>query len=181
MVLVFLADGFEEIEALTPVDVLRRAGVEVLTVGVGGKEIRGAHNIMVKCDIADSELSGSLPECVILPGGMPGTLNLAGSKTVTDTVMKVYNNNGLVAAICAAPSVLGKLGILKGKNAICYPGFEDELTDAVLSRNSVCCDGNVITAKGPGVSLPFAFEILDYLSGDGKLSEEIGESMQCAR
>lgn len=181
MVFVFLADGFEEIEALTPVDVLRRAGLEVLTVGVGGKEISGSHGIVVKCDVTEKDVERDLPDGVILPGGMPGTRNLGNSEIVKNIVNKVMNSGGLVAAICAAPSVLGCLGLLEGKTATCYPGFEDELKGASIGTESVCVDGNIITAKGPGVSLDFAFSVLEYLSGNKSVSYEIGDSMQCVR
>lgn len=181
MVVVFLADGFEEIEALTPVDVLRRGGVEVKTVGIGSSEVCGSHGILVKCDMRDNELDKSKVDAVILPGGMPGTLNLKNSKTVTSLIKHIYDNGGLVAAICAAPSVLGSLGILNGRVATCYPGFEDELKGAEIKQNGVCIDGNVITAKGPGVSLDFSFAVLNFLKGDSTASKEIRESMQCVR
>ena len=124
MVYMFLATGFEEVEALAPLDILRRAGVEVTTVGIGGELITGAHGITVKADIADSVFRDDAPEMVILPGGMPGTRNLDASPVVEAALSAVAANDGYLAAICAAPMVLGKRGLLKGKRAICYPGFE---------------------------------------------------------
>lgn len=161
MIYLFLAEGFEEIEALTPVDYLRRAGVEVTTVGVGAKSITGAHNITVTADIATQELSADASfDAVILPGGMPGTLNLENDSTVMHFVNRAFNENKLLCAICAAPSVLGHAGFLNGKRATCFPGFEDDLTGAVATGAPVEKDGNIITARGAGVAADFAFAII---------------------
>ncbi len=181
MVLVYFANGFEELEALAPVDVLRRGGFEVITVGVGLKHITGAHGVEIICDAVDSEVADMLPEAVILPGGMPGTLNLKNSSKVTDMVTKTYDRGAIVAAICAAPSVLGALSILKGRTATCFPGFEGELDGAILSDAPVCVDGNVVTAKGAGVALEFAFTLLDLLTGKTDAGKKMGDSMQCVR
>lgn len=161
MIYLFLAEGFEEIEALTPVDYLRRAGVEVSTVGVGAKSITGAHNITVTADIATQELSADASfDAVILPGGMPGTLNLENDTTVMHFVNRAFNENKLLCAICAAPSVLGHAGFLNGKRATCFPGFEDDLKGAVATGAPVEKDGNIITARGAGVAADFAFAII---------------------
>lgn len=166
MVYVFLADGFEEIEALTPVDYLRRAGVKVATVGVTGKTVLGSHGIPIVCDIQtdDIVLSNDL-EGIILPGGMPGTLNLEKSEAVQSAITYCHENNKLLAAICAAPSVLGHRNLLDGKSAICYPGFEKELYGAKIAKSYAVTDGNVITAKGAGAAGEFAFELTAYLKG----------------
>lgn len=166
MITMFLAPGFEEIEALCPLDLLRRAGLEVLTVGIGGKEITGAHGICVSADMVDSDYDTSLlPDLVFLPGGMPGTLNLGKSTLVTKTVKKAYENGRFVAAICAAPSILGDMGLLAGKEAICYPGFEDRLTGAVLSDKRVVVDGKIITAAGMGVALEMGLTLVELFCG----------------
>ncbi len=178
MVYLFLAEGFEEIEALTPVDVLRRGGVELTTVGVGGKTVCGSHGIAVAADISSSEFDPSDAEAVILPGGMPGTLNLGKSDVVMGAVKKCLDENKLVAAICAAPSLLGKIGALKGKRATAFPGFEEELEGAVCEGGFVEHDGNIITGKGMGVALEFALEILSALRGE-KTAEKVRASLQC--
>lgn len=172
MVYMFLADGFEEVEALTPLDLLRRAGADVKTVAIGGGEyVTGSHGIVVKADIKEADFSYDAPEMVILPGGMPGTLNLGASKTVTGAVMRAYEEGKYVAAICAAPSVLGKLGILRGREAICFPGFEEYLDGARISEARVVCDGNIITAAGMGVALDFGLEAVGALFGEKKAEE----------
>ncbi len=181
MILVYFAEGFEELEALAPVDVLRRGGFKVLTVGVGTKKIKGAHGVEIICDMVDTEVADYQPQAVILPGGMPGTLNLKSSKEVCDMVKSTYNRGDIVAAICAAPSVLGALGILNQKKATCFPGFEHELIGAHLSDEHVCVDQNVVTAKGAGVALEFAFVLLDILFGDSTAGKKMGDSMQCVR
>ena len=134
MIYMFLADGFEEVEALCPLDILRRAGLEVTTVGVGGKDmISGAHGIVVQADIPDILYRDSAPDMIILPGGMPGSTNLDESKTV-DAALKVAHKKGAyLCAICAAPLVLGKRGYLEGKRAVCYPGFEELLAGATIA------------------------------------------------
>ena len=165
MVYMFLANGFEEIEALCPLDLLRRAGVEVTTVGVGGEMIGGSHGITVAADIPEGMFADSKPDMVILPGGMPGSRHLDESKTV-DMALKVAAKSGaLIAAICAAPMVLGRRGLLEGKTATCYPGFEGELKGATVSGKGVVRDGNIITAAGMGVALPFGLALIEALKG----------------
>ena len=140
MVYLFLANGFEEIEALTPLDVLRRAGVEVTTVGIGGVSVTGAHGIRVEADIPDVMYADAAPEAVILPGGMPGAKNLDESRVVDAAVRAAAKRGAVLAAICAAPMVLGHKGLLNGKTAICYPGFETELTGAEIADTRVVQD-----------------------------------------
>ena len=172
MIYIFLADGFEEIEALCPLDILRRAGVEVQTVGVGGKrEITGAHGIRVLADIADTELCSDSPELILLPGGMPGTKNLDASDVIRATVLDAHARGAFVAAICAAPSILGKMGLLEGVEATCFPGFEPYLDGAILSDKKVVRDGRIITAKGMGVALEFGLCIVEALLGKEKAYE----------
>lgn len=166
MVYVFLANGFEEIEALCPIDLLRRAGVEVTCVGIGSEVIRGAHGITVHADIPDIMYKDPSPEMIILPGGMPGAENLDRSRIV-DTAIRIANNKGAyIAAICAAPFLLGKRGILHGKQAVCFPGFEDMLDGAnVVDSESVVVDGNIITAKGMGAAISFGLTLVSLLRG----------------
>ena len=165
MIYFFLAEGFEEIEALCPIDLLRRAGLEVKTVGVGSKEICGSHGITVRADIKDSEFNDIAPELIFLPGGMPGTLNLKASDTVMRAIADADKNGVCIAAICAAPMILGELGILKGKEAICYPGFEDKLIGAKISKKRVVRDGNILTAAGMGAALDFGLAIVELFKG----------------
>ena len=168
MVLVLFADGFEEIEALTPVDMLRRAGVEVVTAGISGKSALGSHGIRVMLDSAPEEIDLSGVDMVIFPGGMPGSLNLDASPLTDEVIDAVQKNGGRLAAICAAPLVLGRRGLLSGKEAICYPGFEDELKGAKISERSVITDGNITTAKGMGVALEFSLELVSLICGKEK-------------
>lgn len=166
MVYLFLADGFEEVEALTPVDFLRRAGIEVTTVGIGGKKIVGAHGIEVVADICDSDAKADGIEMVVLPGGMPGTLNLDASETVHRFVVEAVKVGGHIAAICAAPSIYGKLGLLKGRKAVCYPGFEKYLEGAEVVDAGVVTDGAVTTARAAGSAAEFALELIRVLRGE---------------
>jgi len=170
MVLEFLATGFEEIEALTPVDVLRRAGVEIKTVAVGvqGKTVLGAHGIPVEADITMDEalrLNCDL-EMIILPGGMPGSKNLDESPAVDSFVSRAADEGKYIAAICAAPMIPGKRGLLNGKRAVCYPGFEEYLEGAVLTGGRVEVDGNMITACGMGAALEFALALAKLMKGE---------------
>ncbi|MBE6550296.1 MAG: DJ-1/PfpI family protein [Ruminococcaceae bacterium] len=171
MIYMFLANGMEEIEALCPLDIMRRAGLEVTTVGIGGREITGAHGITVKADIADLELNDASAQLIFLPGGMPGTLNLAASDTVKNAIDTALKNDSYIAAICAAPSILGDMGILRGKEAICYPGFEDRLTGAKISDKRVVLDGKIITAAGMGVALDMGLLIVEILCGKEAAAE----------
>lgn len=178
MVYVFLANGFEEIEALCPVDLLRRAGVEVTTVGIGSEVIRGAHGITVHADIPDIMYKDPSPEMIILPGGMPGAENLDRSRIV-DTAINIASKKGAyIAAICAAPFLLGKRGILRGKKAVCFPGFEDILDGAsIVDGDSVVIDGNIITAKGMGAAVSFGLTLVSLLRGN-ETASAIREGIQ---
>ena len=173
MVYVFLADGFEEIEALAPVDFLRRAGVVVKTASLKGKSAVGAHNIEVVTDInIDDVTLNKDVEAVILPGGMPGSENLYNDKRVHEAIDYAIENNKLVCAICAAPFILGRKGILNGKKATCFPGFEDELVGAQVLNQGVVKDGNIITAQGAGVAWEFGEKIASELVGS-EISQKI--------
>ena len=163
MVYVFLADGFEEIEALAPVDILRRAAVDVKTVSINDTlNVTGSHGITVRADILLKDVCGDA-QMLVLPGGMPGTLNLQKCALLCDMLKK---SEGFVAAICAAPSVLGGLGILKGKKATCYPGFEDKLEGAECVNEPVVVSGKTITSRGAGTAHLFGFTLLSLLKGD---------------
>lgn len=178
MVYCFLATGFEEIEALATVDILRRAGIEVLTVGVGEDVVIGAHEIPVLADIREGgvKLNSSL-DAVILPGGMPGTLNLKGSAEVQKAIDFALKNDKYLCAICAAPLILGQKEILKGKKATCYPGFEADLIGAEVTGGFVEADGKIITAKGAGVAIDFALKIVEKLKSKEE-ADKINASIQ---
>ena len=178
MVLVFLANGFEEIEALATVDVLRRAELDVVTVGVGGKLIRGTHGIIVAADAEDQEVSTENLEAVVLPGGMPGTLNLEKSPVVQRVVEYAAANRILLCAICAAPSILGHKGLLENKKAVCFPGYEQELIGARIQDAPVVTDGSVITGRGAGVAIPFSLAIVSKLVSE-EIARKLEASMQC--
>ena len=179
MVTVFFAEGFEEIEALMPLDILRRAGLDVKSVSIGERTVTGSHGIPVVCDCLYSEIDLDNIELLILPGGMPGSLNLDKSDFVDKAIAKVSQNGGRIAAICAAPLILGRRGLLKGKKATCYPGFEDELIGAHTVSDSFVTDGNITTARGMGVALNFAKELVRLMLGDSakeKISKSIEEN-----
>ncbi|MBQ1961627.1 MAG: DJ-1/PfpI family protein [Clostridia bacterium] len=178
MIYVFFAEGFEEIEALAPVDVLRRGGIEVKTVGVTGKTVTGAHGIAVSTDMTVDQITLEGLEGIVLPGGMPGTLNLEANERLCELVRQADRKQLLIGAICAAPSVLGHLGVLNGKRATCFPGFEKELAGATVCDEQVVCDGNIITAKGAGAALDFAFALLCFLT-DKQTADDMSKAMCC--
>ena len=169
MVYVFLADGFEEVEALTPIDVLRRAGVEVRTIGVTGKTVTGTHGVPMVADILPEETDLAAADMIFLPGGMPGTTNLYASDFVRDAVKQFTESGRYVTAICAAPSViLGGMGILNGKRATCYPGMESGMTGATPLERTCVVDGRIITACGVGGALDFGCALVSALCGEEK-------------
>lgn len=179
-VLVVLADGFEEIEAITPIDVLRRAGLEVTTAGVGKQRITGAHGIAVEADVVLEKYDG-VPDAIVLPGGQPGADNLAKSEALKKLLKRVNEKQNLIGAICAAPAVvLAPQGYLDGRSATCYPGFEGRLgpkTSFKLDR--VVSDGNVVTSRGPGSAFEFALELVKRLAGPEK-AESVSKAMLAA-
>ena len=178
MVYVFLADGFEIIEALAPVDMLTRAKIDVKTVGVTGKVVKSSCGVQVVSDIEIGDFEFYDVQAIVLPGGMPGTLNLENNEKLQGVIDNAVNINIPVCAICAAPSILGHKGLLKGKQATCFPGFEDALEGAEIVDNGVVCDGNFITAKGAGVSVDFGLEIVKKLKGED-IALEIRKTIQC--
>lgn len=181
MYFMFLAEGFEEIEALAVLDVLRRAEINVATVGVGSKVITGAHNIPVVADVMDCEIvPDDICEGIILPGGMPGTLNLEKSSCVQSFIDWAVENGKIIGAICAAPSILGHKGLLDGKKATCFDGFEGQLGDAIVSKEAVVTDGNIVTACGAGVALKFGLELVRLIVNDGE-AEHLRKAMLCDR
>jgi len=179
MIYVFLGSGFEEVEALTPVDILRRCELDVKTVGVGSQVVKGSHGISVLTDLIENEiiLDNNL-QMVVLPGGMPGTLSLERSKKVHEAIDYCVKNNILVAAICAAPSILGHKGLLSGVEVTCYPGFESQLQGAIVSDKLVCKDGIYITGKGVGASLMFSLKLIEELISKER-ADLLEESLQC--
>ncbi|MCI5578811.1 MAG: DJ-1/PfpI family protein [Oscillospiraceae bacterium] len=180
MIYIFLADGFEETEAIAPIDMLRRAGVDVVTVGIKNDAVKSSHGVPVLCDITDMqvELDDRL-EMIILPGGMPGTLNIEANPVVQQSIDYCVEHNIPVGAICAAPSILGKKGLLDGSEAICFPGFEKFLTGAKLSDKKVVTDGIFTTAAGAGVAVEFGLRLVEVLCGKEK-SESVRKAIQCA-
>ena len=174
---IFLADGFEEIEGLTVVDILRRAGVEIHMVSITGEaKVTGSHGIEIKCDTCIGKENFSETELFVLPGGMPGTKNLGACKALTELLTASFEAGEKLAAICAAPSVLGDLGILKGKKACCYPGFEEHLTGAQVVFDQVAQDGNVTTSRGMGTAIPFALSLVSQLVSEEK-AQELAQSI----
>lgn len=173
---VFLADGFEEIEALTVVDLLRRAGVTVTMVSVTGETlVHGAHGIDVRSDILFEEMDKDV-DLLVLPGGMPGTIHLKEHSGVTQILREFHEKEKMIAAICAAPTVLGGLGFLKGRKAVCYPSMEEGLTGAQALTDEVVTDGHITTSRGLGTAIPFSLELIRRLCGQEK-ADEIGASV----
>lgn len=181
MIYIFLADGFEECEALIPLDILRRAGMRVKTVGVGSKTVTGAHSVPVVCDITEAEAEKQNLQAVILPGGMPGTVNLEKSAAVQDFIDYANRSDILIGAICAAPSILGHKNLLKGKKATCYPGFEKDLYGAEFCDVPAVRDGNIITSCGAGAAFDFGFEILTALTGNTEEAERLKSGMKYSK
>lgn len=178
MVYVFLAKGFEELEALAPVDVLRRAGVEVKTVGVTGKRVSGSHGISINCDITIAEATFDELDGIVLPGGLPGTTNLEVDETVQKFIDYCAENGKIIGAICAAPMILGHKGLLRGKNAVCYTGFEKELTGAHMLDRPAVRDGNIVTGWGAGGAMEFALLYLEAISESQELAKKIARNMR---
>ena len=179
MVYVFLAEGFEEIEALTVVDILRRAEISVKMVAVGtqDKMVTGARGIPVMSDCMENEVETDKAQMFVLPGGMPGTTNLEKNETVQQVLAYGVQNGTWIAAICAAPMTLGNKGYLKGKEAICYPGFEKYLQGAIVKDNKVNIYDKFITSKGPGTAGDFAFAIVSVLK-DQDTAHQLKVQMQ---
>ncbi|MEA1911065.1 MAG: DJ-1 family glyoxalase III [Spirochaetota bacterium] len=177
-IVIILADGFEEVEAVTPVDILKRGGVDVVTAGVGDRKISGSHGIKIECDTTVRQIDADDFDGVVIPGGMPGATNISESEEAGKFIKSIYQNKKLVAAICASPSVvLSPLKVLDGKKSTGYPGFEGRFNSFTEIRTeSVVIDGNVITSKGPGTAAEFSFAVLEYLE-DKEKSDTVAGSM----
>ena len=173
---VLLAEGFEEIEAVTIIDVLRRAGLEVTILGGGGAKIGGAHGLQVEADQILEEDPGSDWSALVLPGGLPGATNLRDNPIVLELIRSTHAAGGKLAAICAAPIVLGSAGVLEGRRATCYPGFEEGLTGAECSEDRVVVDGDITTSRGPGTSLDFALCLVSQFK-DQETADALREGM----
>ena len=168
MVYLFLADGFEEVEALTQVDYLRRAKVDVVTVGVTGEYVTGTRSIIVKADTTIEKVQDlEKADMLILPGGLGGTRGMENCRKVTDAIISAYKNGAYIAAICAAPTILAHLGLLKGKKCVCYPDMQEELlkSGGIVEDIPVVCDGKIITSRAAGSAEEFAFELIEALCG----------------
>ena len=165
MVYVLLGTGFEEMEAITPIDLLRRAGIGVITVGLNGQTIKGSHGIPVTADITVENWDARDLDMVVLPGGLGGVASIKACPKALEMVRQAYDDGKLVAAICAAPTVLAQLGITDGKEAVCYPGFEENMGSARMRDTACVRDGNVITGTSAGCAIPFALELIAALRG----------------
>ncbi|MDD6310341.1 MAG: DJ-1/PfpI family protein [Firmicutes bacterium] len=172
MINVYLADGFEEVEALTAVDVLRRAGIPVQTVSItDDKMVRGTHDIYVQADTVFADVDHNDCEMIVLPGGLPGAANLQDFKPLEEQIIAFAQGGKKLAAICAAPMVFGELGLLEGKNATIYPGMEEHLKGANATDLAAVVDGNITTGKGPAFAMTFALTLVEVLQGEAKASE----------
>ena len=179
-VYVFLADGFEDVEALIPVDVLRRGGLDVTTVSVADDSliVESAHGVQVVADANIDECDFDDADLLVLPGGMPGASNLYACGEVRESVLVQNADGNKIAAICAAPAVvLAQLGVLDGRQATCYPGFEQMLTKATYTGDLVTVDGNITTGEGPAAAFPFAYELLSQLAGE-QVSHDVAQGMR---
>lgn len=173
MVYILLAQGFEEMEALVPADLLRRAGAEVALVGLDAPAITGSHSISVSTDLLLEDVTLQPSDMLVLPGGLGGVMSMKASRRATDFIQNAYQSGCWVTAICAAPTLLAQLGILKGRKAVCYPGMEDQLTDAIVTpEQAVVVDGRVITSRAAGSAYEFGFALISALF-DHKKSEEV--------
>lgn len=180
MLYMFFANGFEEVEAIAALDVIRRAGIDIMSVGIGSDTITGSHNISVICDTTENKIIfDDSVQGIILPGGMPGTTNLMNNPVVDKFIDSCYESKKLICAICAAPILLGRKGLLKGREAVCFPGFEDELNGAVISSDFVCNSDRIITAKGMGSAINFGLEIVAELI-DKKTADNLKLTLQCS-
>lgn len=178
MIYAFLADGFEETEAIATIDVLRRADIAVTTVGIGGKAVTGAHGITVTADIAEGDVNLDEMSGIFLPGGMPGTVNLDNSPLVQAAITLCAERDLTIAAICAAPSIIGKRGLLHGRRATCFDGFEGQLDGALYSPTPSAVDGNFITGRGAGAVFLFALDIVAHLKGQDT-ADRLKEALKC--
>lgn len=165
MVYVLLGTGFEETEAVAPIDLLRRAEIPVTTVGIGGKRIVGSHGIALEADITLDALDREVLEMIVLPGGLGGVASIRGSQEALDTISQAWERGKYVAAICAGPTILADLGITRGRRATCYPGCEDAMGDARMERSAAVIDGRLITGTSAGCAIPFGLALIEALKG----------------
>ena len=165
MVYMLLGTGFEETEAIAPLDLLRRAGVDVMTVGVSGKTVYGSHNIGIEADILPDQMDLSKMEMIVLPGGLGGVASVRASRQAMDALRYGWDNGKFVAAICAGPTVLADLGITDGKNATCYPGCESGMGSANMVACAAIRDGRLITGASAGCAIPFGLKLVETLKG----------------
>lgn len=171
-ILIHLATGFEETEAVTIIDVLRRADLDVTTVSIADSlEVTGAHNITIEADQLYDEADYNMASMIILPGGMPGTTNLMNHTGLMGQLKRFYEEKRFIAAICAAPMILGSLGFLQNRKAVCYPGFESKLTGATVLNAPFVVDEHIVTGRGVGTALAFSLEIVRLLKGENLASE----------
>ena len=172
--LVFLATGFEEMEAVGTIDILRRGNIETITVSItGDKTVTGVHDIQIIADEIFENIDCNKYDALVLPGGGPGSVMLNNHEGVREALVTHYENGKLIAAICASPRVFGSLGLLNGKKAACYPGIEPELTGATIVNEPTVTVGNIITGRGPGLVFDFGSAILKYLYGDDNKANEV--------
>lgn len=177
MVYVLLGTGFEEVEAIAPIDLLRRAGIPTLTVGVDGKLVSGGHGIAVEADIAVGEMDLTQLDMIVLPGGLGGVATARASQAALDALRFAWENDKYVAAICAGPTVLADLGITDGRKATCYPGFESGMKDACMVADVACVqDGKLITGTSAGCAIPFALKLIEALKGEAE-AEKIAKQI----
>lgn len=169
---VFLADGFEEIEAVSIIDILRRADIETTTISISGnREVNGSHKIKILADKLFNEINIDDYSMIVLPGGMPGSKNLNEHPGLREQILNFHEQNKMLGAICAAPLVFGNLGILKNKKATCYPGYENQLHGAVVTGEKTEVSGNIITGKGAGVAIDFSLKIVETIKGEPLATE----------
>jgi len=165
MVYMLLGTGFEETEAIAPLDLLRRAGIPVLTVGLNGKTVYGGHNIGIECDITIDQMDLTNLEMIVLPGGLGGVASIRGCEQAMEAIRFAYENGKYTAAICAGPTILAQLGIVSGKKATCYPGCEDQMGSALMVEAAAVTDGKVITGTSAGCAVPFGLALIAALKG----------------
>jgi protein deglycase len=177
-VVLFLAEGFEEVEAITPADFLRRSGVDLILAGVTGKSVTGAHGIKIECDIEVSQLTGEI-DGVVIPGGMPGAANIASDEKTMNIIAAALDSGAMVGAICAAPAVvLGAKGLIEERKFTCYPSFETSFSGSVFSEERVVINGNLITSRGPGTAAEFSEALIEYLCGKDQRDQIHKETIQ---
>jgi len=176
--LVFLATGFEEMEAVGTIDILRRGNIETVTVSItGNKTVTGVHNISVIADELFENVDCKAYDALVLPGGGPGSEMLNKHESLRKALVEQYESGKLIAAICASPRVFGSLGLLDGKKATCYPGIEPELTGATVVNEPTVTDGNIITGRGPGLVFDFGLAVVKYLSGNDCEADDVAEAL----